>query len=194
METAEFHTLAEGACMRRIRSIGFYVLTTAVALVAANATALAAACPGSAIAGKWHFFAIEGQTPNIKSAPVTVRNSANNGPTTIKVFPSTGTPFENSTSTAIKCDLTLSTNGTLTSAPCTAYGVQPGDGGAVSVTGKITFGTGTTTVCAITGGTLNVPGDSTPVTILGGYVNNKQGAGIARQGSTRVYLFNIIRH
>lgn len=143
-----------------------------------------AACP---LAGTWHFMAFQGSTPDIRSTTATVRNSAGNGPVNIKVFPNTGAAFKNDTSRIIKCTVTLAANGTFTKDPCSSFGVA-GSPNNPTVSGQITA-----TGCNL-GGTVNVQGDPTPVTIQGGHINGNSGAGIATQGPEQVLYFTLIKN
>jgi hypothetical protein len=174
--------------MRGLRKAITCAMITGVTIGATTAGA-SAACAN--IAGTWHFFAMQGSTPNIKSTTTTVRNGAGT-PVSIRVFPPTGTPFDNSTSTSIKCKFTITAAGGI-SGPCTAYGVSASDGGNVSLSGSATLNG-----CEITGGMLNT-GEPTKVTLLGGYIKMTSStagtaSGVMRQGADQVFLFNMIKH
>ncbi|HET7679190.1 MAG TPA: hypothetical protein VFK79_03535 [Xanthobacteraceae bacterium] len=165
-------------CKRKILTCS---LSATLALLATSGGANAAC----ALAGTWHFYAMLGTTPDIKSTLVNVGNSTNNGATTIRVFPSAGVPYKNDTSRALKCVLTVQANGNF-AGPCTSYGVA-GSPQNVNVSGNLAL-----SACNLTG-TVNVPGNP-PVTIQGGHINGVSGAGIATQGSKQVLHFSLVKN
>jgi hypothetical protein len=144
-----------------------------------------AAC---ALAGTWHFSAMQSNTPAIRSVAAQVRNATGTSSMTIKVFPDTGSPFNNETATAIQCKLTVAANGDFDGA-CTGYTANVTNPESPTVSGKFTK----TAACNITG-TVNVQGDPTPVTIRGGHINGVFGAGIATQGKGQVFHFTLIKN
>ena len=171
--------------MRRVRSAITCALATAMAIgTASNAFA---ACTG--INGVWHVFLMQGDAP--ATVTTSVRKGDDMGPMNIRVFQNNN--HSSATSLAIKCKLQVNASGVFTDDPCTSYGVVAGDGGAVTVSGQLNFAANPP--CQISGGTLTVSGDPTAVTFLGGYVNPnlKNGAGIARQGASSVFLFNMVK-
>ncbi len=176
--------------MRKIRKALACALTTA-AVSAAAITAASAACAN--IAGTWHVFLLQNETPGMNTVTRSVRNAADTGALNIRVFLPSDSP-RNETAVAIKCRLVIRANGVIPDAPCTAYGVVPDDGGEVTVSGRMTFAA--TPACLISGGTLTVAEDpEVPVSFLGGYVRptDGTGAGIARQGPGSVFLFNMVK-
>ncbi len=174
--------------MRKFRRAFAYALI-ATAVSAASITSASAAC---AIAGTWHVFLLQSQTPDIRTEQKTVKAHPT-GTTSITVFASTGDQFDNHTAVAMQCKLVLTSTGRFTADKCDTHGIVPGDGGQATVSGRLIFGASSTSACPITGGTINVVEDPTPVDILGGYVNGDTGAGIARQGPGSVFLFNIVK-
>ena len=167
--------------MRRVRR-AVTCAFVGVAVASAGVTDALAAC---AISGTWHVFLMQGAAPSTMTT--SVRKGNDSGPMNIRVFQNDAE--SSATALAIKCKLVIAANGSFADDACTAYGVVPGDGGAVTVTGSLSFAPG----CQISGGSLTVSGDAVPVTFLGGYVNptQKHGAGIARQGAGSVFLFNM---
>jgi len=177
--------------MREIRKALAYALAFTAAF-AATMTSASAAC---SVAGTWHVFLMQGQSPSIKMATVGVGAVDNNGATFVRVFPvlpNNGQPFDNHTALAIQCKLTLSTIGEFAGDKCDIRGVAPGDNARRTVNGRLVFGSGTE-ICSITGGTINVSGDPDGVVIIGGHVNGNNGAGVARQRSNSVFLFNMVK-
>ena len=176
--------------MRKFRKTFAYALVAAVAVAVTTTNALAA-CAN--VRGIWHWFLMQSDTPGIDTVNANVMKGDNSGPVNIKVFRHNSSP-SGATALAIRCRVNIAANGSFTEAPCTAYGVEDGDGGPVKISGQITFAANPT--CLITGGTINVSeGEDGPVTLLGGYVNptQKHGAGIARQGPGSVFLFNMVK-
>ena len=145
-----------------------------------------AACTG--INGVWHLFLMQGDAPG--TVTTSVRRGNDSGPMNIKVFQNDS--HSSATSLAIKCRLVLDATGAFINDPCTSYSVVAGDGGAITVNGQITFAANPP--CLISGGTVTIAGEA-DVTFLGGYVNptQKNGAGIARQGASSVFLFNMVK-
>jgi len=172
--------------MRAIRKATTCALVTAMTIgTASNAFA---ACAN--ISGIWHVFLMQGDAPG--TVTTSVRRGNDSGPMNIKVFQNDA--HSSATSLAIKCRLQVNAGGAFPAAnPCTSYSVVAGDGGAVTVSGQINFAANPP--CQISGGTITVSGDPTPVTFLGGYVNpiQKNGAGVARQGAGSVFLFNMVK-
>ena len=171
--------------MRPVRSAITCALATTMAIgTASNAFA---ACAG--INGIWHVFLMEGDVAF--TTTTSVRKGDDSGPMNIKVFQNN--PHSSATSLAIKCKLQVSNTGAFSNDPCTSYGIVAGDGGAVTVSGQLNFAANP--ACQISGGTLTISGEPTPVTFLGGYVRtaNGHGAGIARQGAGSVFLFNMVK-
>jgi hypothetical protein len=168
----------------------------AVVLCSAVSGANATCNYGGAASNKWIFHAIQASTPAIKSQTVTVRNSTGMGQVNIKVFPSTGSPFDNETATAIKCVLTISSTGAVSASPCTAWTVNTGGASVnVTLTGQLTSsgaGTASANACDFTGA-LNVAGDPTPVSIRNGHVIGTNGAGVATQGAAQVFHFTLVK-
>jgi hypothetical protein len=150
-----------GDVMIRTRTIWAYSLSAALLLSTSGiANAL---CASDNPAGTWHIFLTQGRTPDIKSTAVTVRNSSNSGPVTIYTFPSVNA-FNNNTSRVIKCVLTVNAAGTIAgSSPCSSYGVTGGGAHNTTVGGILALSS-----CNLTG-TINVAGDPTPVSIVGGH-------------------------
>lgn len=177
--------------MREIRK----TLAFGLSVVAAFAVPITAASAACNFEGTWHVFLMQSQTPNIKSVLVGVRNQADTGTTFIKGFPPNDKfPYDNHTALAIQCKLVLDGAGRFSDNKCSVRGVAPGDNGQATVGGRVIFGTADDAPCMITGGTLTVSGDPTNVVFIGGYVNGNHGAGIARQGTGSVFLFNMIKH
>lgn len=178
--------------MIRKRKILAYSLCAILGLlstsIAANATC--AASP----AGKWHFFAMQGQTPDIHSVNAIVKNGSNQN-TTIKVFPNTGEAFQNNTSNVIKCTLTVNGSGNFTNSPCSYFAVTQEKSGTAVVSGNIALSPQSTdfSSCNLTG-TINVADELTPVTIQGGHINGSSGAGIATQGTKQVLYFTLVKN
>ena len=172
--------------MRKFRRATTCALVTAMAIgTASNAFA---ACTG--INGVWHVFLMQGDAPG--TTTTSVRRGNDSGPMNIKVFQNDAN--SSATSLAIKCRLQVNASGAFpNNNPCTSYSVVAGDGGAVTVTGQINFAANPP--CQISGGSITVSGEPTAVTFLGGYVNptQKSGAGIARQGASSVFLFNMVK-
>jgi len=167
---------------RRAAACAFIGVVTA----GAGATDALAACAN--LAGVWHVFLMQGAAP--ATVTTSVRKGDDSGPMNIRVFQNNA--HSSAVALAIKCRLVIAADGTFGGDQCTSYGVVAGDGGVVTVDGQINF---PANGCQITGGIINVSGDPTPVTFLGGYVNGQQkhGAGIARQGASSVFLFNMER-
>jgi len=171
--------------MIRSRTILAYSLSATFLLSTSGiANAL---CASNNPAGIWHFFSMQGSTPDIKSTTVTVKNASNVNQQ-IKVFQNIAQPYSNSTAIVIKCVLTVSAGGAIAStSPCTSYGVS-GNTQSTTVGGTLTL-----TSCNLSG-TINVVGDPTPVTIVGGHINGNSGAGIATQGTKQVHSFTLIKN
>ena len=152
-------------------------------LPASNANAT---CAANA-AGTWNFFALADREPAINSVIANVRNASGNGPIAIRVLPSGGVTFVKDSAKVIKCVLTISADGSFSSAPCTSYGDQGGSK-SMSVGGNLTFASPT---CDLSG-TVSIPGENA-VTIRGGHVNGAIGAGIATQGK-QVLSFTLVEN
>jgi hypothetical protein len=171
--------------MIRARTILAYSLSATLLLSTsgiANATC--------AIGGTWHFFSMQGATPDIKSVTTVVGNTTNNGPVSVKGFPLAGQAFQNNTANVIKCRLTVSAGGVITNtSPCSSYGVTGGGPHTTTVGGTLTL----SPTCDLTG-TINVAADPTPVIIQGGHINGNSGAGIATQGTKQVHSFTLIKN
>jgi len=172
-----------GDVMIRSRTILAYSLSATLLLSTSGIAS--ALCASDNPAGTWHFFAMQGATPDIKATTVTVKNSTNANQQ-IKVFQNIAAPFTNTTARAIKCVLTIQASGNILSSPCTSYGVNGGVD-SVNVTGNLTLSS-----CNLSG-TINIPSD-TAVTIQGGHINGVNGAGIATQGAKKVLSFTLIRN
>jgi len=160
------------------------VVAAGLAVLAASATSANAAC--AALAGSWYFYDMQGQSPGIQSKFTSVVVGPNlNNKQTLETFSFTNTNngYDNMTTTVIKCLMTVKATGSFT-APCTAY--MPGKTQNVNISGKLTL-----SACDF-GGTINVQGDPTPVTIQGGHVNGNVGAGIATQG-TMFHHFTLVK-
>lgn len=158
-------------------------LLAGVAMLA-MAQSAQAAC---ALAGTWHLMAIQGTSPDIKSTTATVRNSADNGSVSVKVFPNAGAAFKNDTARILKCKLVIAANGSFSNDPCSSFGVG-GSPNNTTVSGNLTLSS-----CDL-GGTINVQGDPTPVTIKGGHINGVSGAFVATQGAKQVLHFTLIKN
>jgi hypothetical protein len=162
-----------------------YAFFTALGLAPALNGAQAAC--GTSLAGVWYFFDMQGSSPgittNVKSV---VKGPALSNTVNIETFTFSNhsTGYSNVTARVIKCTLTVAANGGFT-APCISYGV---DGGVDSTTAS---GTLTVATCDLSGA-INVAGDPTAVTIVGGHVNGNNGAGIAVQGP-QVHHFTIVK-
>jgi hypothetical protein len=170
--------------MIRTRTILAYSLSAALLLSTSGiANAL---CASNNPQGIWHFFDMQGTTPDIKSTSVTVKNGSNANQL-IQVFQNVS-PYKNNTSHAIKCVLTVNAAGTIAStSPCDSYGVS-GPAQHTTVSGNLTLSS-----CNLTG-TINVAGDPIPVSIVGGHINGNSGAGIATQGAKQVHHFTLIKN
>jgi hypothetical protein len=164
------------------QTILVYSLCATLALLSTSGAA-SAACP---IAGTWHLFAMQGTTPAIKSAIAQVKNGANQT-TNIRVFPKTGSPFNNETATVIKCVLAIKANGNFTG-PCSAYTANVANPVTPNVSGKLTM-----SACNFTG-TLNVQGDPTPLLFKAGHINDKSGSAIGTQGNDSVFHFTLVKN
>jgi hypothetical protein len=174
-----------GDVMIRSRIILAYSLSATLLLSTsgiANATC--------ALGGTWHFFSMQGSTPDIKTATTGVRNSADTGTVNVKGFPLAGQAFQNNTANIIKCRLAVSAGGVITNtSPCSSYGVTGGGVHTTTVGGTLTL----SPTCDLTG-TINVAGDPTPVSIVGGHINGVSGAGIATQGTKQVHHFTLVKN
>jgi|tagenome__1003787_1003787.scaffolds.fasta_scaffold20931437_3 hypothetical protein len=170
--------------MIRARTILAYSLS-ATLLLSTSGIANAACGASAGPVGTWHFFAMQGATPDIKSITATVKNGSNANQQ-IKVFQNIATPYTNTTARAIKCVLNIQASGNILSSPCTSYGVNGGVD-STNVTGSLTLSS-----CNLSG-TINIPGD-TSVTIQGGHINGVSGAGIATQGAKKVLSFTLIKN
>jgi hypothetical protein len=107
---------------------------------------------------------------------------------TINVFQGPNS-FNNSTSRVIKCVLTVNAAGTIANtSPCSSFGVTGGGAQNTTVSGNLTLSS-----CNLSG-TINVAGDATPVTIVGGHINGASGAGIATQGAKQVLSFTLVKN
>jgi hypothetical protein len=178
--------------MRFKRKALTYSVCAAV-LCSAASGANAACTWGGAASNKWYLYLMQGATPAIKSTTVTVKNGSNVNQQ-IKVFQNIATPFENETTTVIKCLLTVSSTGVVSASPCNAWIVGGATHGA-SISGKLNSTGATTasaTACDFTG-TLNVVGDPTAVTIRAGHVIGTNGAGVATQGPSQAFHFSLVK-
>jgi hypothetical protein len=175
-----------GDVMIRKRTALVYALCATLLL---STSGVANATCGANAAGKWHFFALQGQSPSIQVTTTTVRNSAGTGTVNVRSFPLTSEPFQNDTERAIKCVLTVAATGNFSNAPCTSYGVTGGAPQNVNVSGHLTL----TSPAWNLGGTITIPGDP-PVVIQGGHVNGVSGSGIGTQGTKRVFHFSLVKN
>jgi len=166
-----------------IRKRKIFAYSLSATLLLSSSGIANAACT---LAGTWHFFALQGSTPDIKSFTTTVRNSTNTGTVNVKAFPLAGSAFKNDTSRVIKCVLTVAVDGSFTG-PCSSFGVA-GASNNPTVSGNLAQSS-----CNLTG-TINVQGDPTPVTIRGGHISGGSGAGIMTQGTKQVLHFSLIRN
>lgn len=169
-----------------------FLVIIGAGLAAATSDAFGA-CTTTQMNGSWHFFAMQSATPAIKNPVNQVVKDGTGANKTIRVFASSGTLFANSTATAIGCQVTVtgaSASAANFTGTCRSDGVVAGDGDTgVGITGNVALST-----CTVTGGTINVSGDPTPVTFLGGHFFYPSGAGTARQGQSQVILWTMIKN
>ena len=173
------------------KTIGMSVI--AGVAIAATTGSTFAACAINQMNGSWHFFAMQANTPAIKNPVNQVVKDGMGVNKTVKVFAPGANQFDNATATAIACTLIVtgaSATGANFAGTCRADAVVAGDGGTgIPVSGNVTLST-----CTVTGGSINVTDDPTPVTFLGGHFFYPSGMGTARQGQKQVFLWNMIKH
>jgi hypothetical protein len=173
----------------------FHRTVAIAALLGLTGTGIAnAACSKAAMAGTWHFYDMQGQSPAIatKSVSVVVGPKLTDR-SNVTVFKDASPGVQNDTSAVITCTLNIKANASFTGS-CTSYFVQSNSVQTQSptVTGQLNI----TAACAITG-TINVQGDPNVVTIVAAHANGTVGAGgvasgIATQGK-QVHHFTLIK-